>query len=125
MGVINANDAAASSAVESFAFITPIVSFIISQVMESHRHNLKRKWVLAGGAAALLIGTVMAGLRVAPAAATSAKNPGALAEKQSLDRFHNVVSPILESRCYDCHGDGKHKADIAFDGLTKHGPDPA
>jgi len=86
--------------------------------MDSHRHDLKRKRVLAGGVAALLIGTVMAGWRVASEATASARNPGALAEKQSLDHFHKVVSPILQNRCYDCHGEGEHKAGVAFDALT-------
>jgi hypothetical protein len=86
--------------------------------MDSQIHVWNRKWVLAGGVAALLIGAVMAGLRVASEAASSTKNPGALAERQSLDQFHKVVSPILQNRCYDCHGDGEHKAGIAFDALT-------
>jgi hypothetical protein len=86
--------------------------------MDSHSHNRKRKWVLAGGVALLLIGTVMAGVRIAPKAATSAKNARALAEKQSLDHFDKFVSQILQNRCYDCHGDGEHKAGIAFDALT-------
>ena len=39
----------------------------------------------------------------APAAATHASD------------FHTRIQPILEQYCYDCHGDGAHKGDVAFD----------
>ncbi|HXD00726.1 MAG TPA: DUF1592 domain-containing protein [Verrucomicrobiae bacterium] len=41
-------------------------------------------------------------------AATAAELPGAA-------DFHRDIQPILETYCYDCHGDGKSKADVAFD----------
>src|SRR6185503_19208177 len=31
------------------------------------------------------------------------------------------VSPILKSRCYECHGDGARKAGLAFDTLATNG----
>src|SRR5512146_1374322 len=86
--------------------------------MDSPDHVQDRKRVSAGGIAALMIGTVVAFLLVARYTATSGKNTGALTENQALDQFHSVVSPILQKRCYDCHGDGAHKAGIAFDTLT-------
>ncbi len=33
-------------------------------------------------------------------------------------QFHQTVEPILKANCYDCHGDGAHKAGLAFDELT-------
>ena len=41
-------------------------------------------------------------------AVTAAELPGAT-------DFHRDIQPILETYCYDCHGDGKSKADVAFD----------
>ncbi len=37
---------------------------------------------------------------------------GALAE------FKHTISPILQQKCYECHGEGTSKAGIAFDELT-------
>jgi hypothetical protein len=86
--------------------------------MESRCHSHNRKVGSARVVAALMIGTVMAFLLVAQKATTSVKSTGALAEEKALDEFHKVVSPVLQKRCYECHGDGAHKADIAFDALT-------
>src|SRR3569833_1468361 len=86
--------------------------------MESSYHPHNRKWVSARGIAVLMVGTVAVCLLVAQKVATSAKNSEALAENKTLDQFHKVVSPILQKRCYDCHGDGAHKANLAFDALT-------
>jgi hypothetical protein len=86
--------------------------------MESRCHPRNRKQGSARGVALLMVGTVTACLLVALKISTPAKNSGALAEKKSLAQFHKVVSPILQKRCYDCHGDGAHKAGIAFDALT-------
>ena len=36
----------------------------------------------------------------------------------ALAHFEKAVSPILQSKCYECHGDGAKKAGIAFDELT-------
>ncbi len=46
------------------------------------------------------------------AEARRASAEGATAE------FKQTVSPILQQKCYECHGDGAKKADIAFDRLT-------
>jgi len=73
--------------------------------MESRYHPHNRKWISARGIAALMIGTVAVCLLVAQKVATSAKNTGALTENERLDQFHKVISPILQKRCYDCHGD--------------------
>ncbi len=37
---------------------------------------------------------------------------------RALAQFHQTISPILEQRCYACHGDGEKKGGIAFDDLT-------
>src|SRR5580765_7094897 len=86
--------------------------------MDSGSHSRNRKWALAGGVAVVLIGTAAAGWLIARKVTTSGKTAGARAEEQALNQFHKVVSPILQKRCYDCHGDGSHKANIAFDTLT-------
>ncbi len=30
-------------------------------------------------------------------------------------QFQNEIQPLLSQYCYDCHGDGKHKGNVAFD----------
>jgi mono/diheme cytochrome c family protein len=32
--------------------------------------------------------------------------------------FHAQIRPILETYCFDCHGDGAHKGNVAFDEFT-------
>jgi mono/diheme cytochrome c family protein len=32
--------------------------------------------------------------------------------------FEKLISPILQQRCFDCHGDGSRKGGLAFDELT-------
>ena len=62
------------------------------------------------------------GLVAADKPSTAAqKSPPAKAatrEDETMAQFEKVVSPILESRCYECHGDGSKKGGIAFDKLT-------
>jgi hypothetical protein len=40
------------------------------------------------------------------------------AETPAAAEFRNDVQPILKEYCYDCHGDGAKKGQIAFDELT-------
>jgi hypothetical protein len=35
----------------------------------------------------------------------------------TLAEYHSVITPILETHCYECHGDGFDKGKIAFDAL--------
>ena len=49
-----------------------------------------------------------------PARPLAAKPPPA---ELALAQFHQVVEPILEQRCYACHGDGESRAGVAFDTL--------
>jgi hypothetical protein len=42
----------------------------------------------------------------------------AKAEMAASAEFHKNVQPILTEYCYDCHGDGAKKGNIAFDTLT-------
>src|ERR1044072_6272662 len=86
--------------------------------MDSPNHVQNRKRGSAGRVVVLMIGTVVAFLLVVQYTVMSGKHSGALTENQALDQFHRVVSPIVQKRCYDCHGDGAHKAGIAFDALT-------
>ena len=40
------------------------------------------------------------------------------AEIPAVAEFHKDVQPILKEYCYDCHGDGAKKGQVAFDELT-------
>jgi len=40
------------------------------------------------------------------------------AESEASVKFRKEVSPILQEYCYDCHGDGSDKGNVAFDALT-------
>jgi hypothetical protein len=53
-----------------------------------------------------------AGLVIAGGAAAAGADPTAVAV------FRKEISPILEDRCYECHGDGRDKGRVAFDTLT-------
>lgn len=64
---------------------------------------------LIAGIAALLSGPAFS---ASFAAETSARNEEALAH------YRNVVLPILQENCYDCHGDGSDKGGVALDELT-------
>ena len=78
---------------------------------------LKNSWF--SGIAALLMGAAGPGLLALSANAATGVNPSVAArEAQALDQYHKVVSPILKSRCYECHGDGARKAGLAFDTLA-------
>lgn len=35
----------------------------------------------------------------------------------ALDHYQSTISPILEKHCYECHGDGYDKGQVAFDTL--------
>ncbi len=83
------------------------------------------------GVSALLIGTLLGACELtsrtgatAPttlaARAAPVTTPGPAApprENPGLAEFHRQIEPILKSNCYDCHGDGRHEAGIAFDQL--------
>jgi mono/diheme cytochrome c family protein len=34
-----------------------------------------------------------------------------------LERYHHDIEPILDQYCFECHGDGQHKGQLAFDQL--------
>jgi mono/diheme cytochrome c family protein len=46
---------------------------------------------------------------------------GAPNDGQALAQFQKTISPILQNRCYDCHGDGAKKGGLAFDELAAKG----
>jgi hypothetical protein len=69
----------------------------------------------------MLSGRAMSGLLASltlpfSAGAASPEAGGALTE------LHKTAQPILEEYCYDCHGDGTKKGDIAFDELSSKDP---
>lgn len=74
----------------------------------THRTAMKLSRFLIG-TAVLLAGP---GLPSLFAAEKSAR------EDESLTHYREVVLPILQSSCYDCHGDGSNKGGLAFDELT-------
>jgi len=38
----------------------------------------------------------------------------------SSEQFRKTIQPILVEYCYDCHGDGMNKGQVAFDGFKSH-----
>ncbi len=50
------------------------------------------------------------------ASATTAR-AAALTPAEASREFHQNIQPMLEEYCYDCHGDGRQKAGVAFDDL--------
>jgi hypothetical protein len=39
-------------------------------------------------------------------------------DERALAQFKQSIAPLLQARCYDCHGDGAKKGGLAFDELT-------
>jgi len=40
--------------------------------------------------------------------------------RSSLPSYSDQVLPLLQQYCYGCHGNGKHKGDLALDAYTNH-----
>ena len=90
--------------------------------MKSWRFNSLARTVLS----ALVV--VLSGMASAPLLAAQniqnflrARMPAdqsAAKETLAFAQFQNVIRPILETHCYDCHGDGESKGGMAFDKLT-------
>ncbi|MEO7414056.1 MAG: DUF1592 domain-containing protein [Opitutaceae bacterium] len=95
----------------------------MSQLRTSH------PWLVASvvaSATALLMGSGCGQTASLPAGAPAAKAVMAAPQPSSREhpavaQFHKSVQPILEARCYECHGDGSKKGGIAFDALTSKG----
>lgn len=83
------------------------------------------RYILGVAGAAVVVAAVTWAVRdkpdTAPAVASVASAPAA-APAPKVDpvvaQFHKDVEPILRARCYDCHGDGSRKGEVAFDDLT-------
>ncbi len=73
--------------------------------------------LVSGGTSAFIIMVTGLGSPAAYAAAEPAA-PMASASVPALDDYRKTISPILEDRCYECHGDGNDKGRIAFDELN-------
>ena len=39
------------------------------------------------------------------------------ADNPVVAEYRKVISPMLETHCYECHGDGYDKGKVAFDAL--------
>ncbi|MEI6861315.1 MAG: DUF1587 domain-containing protein, partial [Verrucomicrobiota bacterium] len=48
----------------------------------------------------------------------TATKPPSREDELALAHFKQTISPILEQRCYACHGDGEQKGGLALDALT-------
>src|SRR5436190_14255722 len=44
----------------------------------------------------------------------------AYAASAPSEQFRKTIQPILVEYCYDCHGDGMNKGQVAFDGFKSH-----
>jgi mono/diheme cytochrome c family protein len=71
---------------------------------------------LPSGPGAAAPTTTMA--RAAPASAPAAPTAAPRVADPRVTDFHQHIQPILKANCYECHGDGKSEAGIAFDKLT-------
>jgi hypothetical protein len=70
-----------------------------------------KEW--AGKASALA-----AGLMIVTGAAVPAATPAPVTnEPIAITEYHASIVPILETHCYECHGDGYDKGKVAFDRL--------
>jgi hypothetical protein len=59
-----------------------------------------------------------AGVIFVSASATVSSSPGSsLAEPSAVSTYKKSISPMLETHCYECHGDGYDKGKVAFDAL--------
>jgi mono/diheme cytochrome c family protein len=63
-----------------------------------------------GGAA-----TTASGAAASPAASASAAPEGAGMPSDGPTLYASAVLPLLEDRCYQCHGNGKHKGGLSLD----------
>src|SRR5580658_8412064 len=70
-------------------------------------------WALAKPAHTADFGFARLGVAVVMLAVAPAR-----AEMAATAEFHRSVQPILTEYCYDCHGDGAKKGNVAFDELN-------
>ncbi|MFP6855037.1 MAG: DUF1587 domain-containing protein, partial [Opitutales bacterium] len=71
--------------------------------------ELKSQWVLAG---LILSSLAWAGCFGESSAEVVASNS---AHEKAIDRYTEYIEPLLAKYCYDCHGDGSEKGDVALD----------
>ncbi|HEV7928166.1 MAG TPA: DUF1592 domain-containing protein [Verrucomicrobiae bacterium] len=77
-----------------------VVSLLAATIQPASRARSRApRWLLGLALLALL-----ASPRIAAAASSS-----------SAAEFRTQIQPILETYCFDCHGDGAHKGSVAFD----------
>src|SRR5271163_5183421 len=55
-----------------------------------------------------MLGLALLAFLANPRLAVAESIPGATS-------FHDQIQPILKTYCFDCHGDGAHKGNVAFD----------
>jgi mono/diheme cytochrome c family protein len=61
----------------------------------------------------------MAAMALSTAATTAAPAPLPNSGKTALElQFQNKIKPFLQENCFKCHGNGKHKGDVALDKFT-------
>jgi hypothetical protein len=82
-------------------------------------------WLWFGMLVALICAAVGCAVQTSSAGKAVSSAPS---EGSAMAQFHQQVRPILQQHCYDCHGDGESRANIAFDALTNqdqilHNPD--
>ncbi len=117
-----------------------IITAVLSLVVYVLRPNVKnwvdrpqtRKWVKLALSASLMISLLITGhlggslthgedylFAVMSGDLQSAKDPAdkirQIADVGDAVMYHDVIQPILEARCYDCHSSRKQKGDLRLD----------
>src|SRR5688572_9674883 len=65
--------------------------------------------------AALVVVSVIGLARSTPAAQERPGGSGLFAKPRQAINFKQHIKPLLVQYCYDCHGNGKRKGDLALD----------
>jgi len=85
-----------------------------SELTKARRRPSVRPWWCLGVLAALLCAVAGCVGRTKSAGQAAPARPGPDA---ALAQFQRRILPILQAHCYDCHGDGESRANVAFDTL--------
>ena len=74
--------------------------------------------LIAGAVAGAVAGVVAPSILASTQSAQAANAQPLAARAQIEERLKSQVQPFLQANCYRCHGNGKHKGDVALDKFT-------